>query len=295
MNHEITPGNPPTWDPWAKPEPASQPGPPIATSRRQLIGAGIAGAALSLTALVGVAFVNGSSNATALSSSTTAPSTTSTNAASPQGVGGKVTAISGSTITISAPQHTGRCAPDVANPSADTNTTTYTVTTTDSTTFAKRSKGQVSDFSKGDNVMVVKGESKTAKRIDEVPNFGPSQQTNGTNKRSSRNDRAGRALYGTVESIKGTTVVVREASGKTTTVSTNAKTVVTVLKKVDLASVKVGDRVRVDGTVSGTNVSAQHVIIGDLRPPRPPRHDGQGPGFGPPRGEVPTPNSLPTS
>lgn len=293
MSHNITPGSPPTWDPWETHEPTTQASEKPTATRRQLIGAGIAGAALSLTALVGVAFVNGSSSATALSSSTTAPAASSTQPAQ-HGIGGKVTAVTGATFTVAAPTHNGRCAPDASQATAPT-TTTYTVTTTDATRFAKRSKGKVSDLSKGDNVMVIKGDSTVATRIDEVPNSGPGQKVSGTSKRLPRDDRAGRALFGTVASVNGTSIVVRNATGTSTTVSTNAKTVVTVLVKVDAAAVKSGDRVRVDGTVSGTNVSAKQVIIGDLRPPRPLHNDGQGPGFGPPPDGAPTPNSLPTS
>jgi hypothetical protein len=71
----------------------------------------------------------------------------------------------------------------------------------------------------------------------------------------------GRGVMGTVSAVSGTTVTVTNADGTSYTVdAASAK----VSKIVDLTvgDIKVGDTIGVMGTVSGTNVTAAHIMDG---------------------------------
>jgi ABC-type dipeptide/oligopeptide/nickel transport system ATPase component len=66
---------------------------------------------------------------------------------------------------------------------------------------------------------------------------------------------------GTVSAVDGSTVTITNTDGTTYTVdATNAK----VSKMVDLSvsDIKVGDQVGVMGTISGTSVTATHIMDG---------------------------------
>lgn len=71
----------------------------------------------------------------------------------------------------------------------------------------------------------------------------------------------GPGVMGTVSAVDGSTVTITNTDGTTYTVdATNAK----VSKMVDLSvsDIKVGDQVGVMGTISGTSVTATHIMDG---------------------------------
>lgn len=71
----------------------------------------------------------------------------------------------------------------------------------------------------------------------------------------------GRGVVGTVSAVNGNTITLTDKSGKTYTVdASNAK----ISKVVDLTvgDIKVGDTLGVQGSVSGTTVTAKHVMDG---------------------------------
>ena len=67
---------------------------------------------------------------------------------------------------------------------------------------------------------------------------------------------------GTVTSVSGSTLKITTPQGDAVTVTTDAATRVTVIAKASLKDVKVGDQVRVEGTVDGTTVTATSLHLG---------------------------------
>jgi hypothetical protein len=71
-------------------------------------------------------------------------------------------------------------------------------------------------------------------------------------------------VMGTISSIQGTNVMVKGTDGKTVMVMLNDKTKITQGKaKVELASLKVGDRVVAEGPESQGMITATTVKLGD--------------------------------
>jgi hypothetical protein len=65
---------------------------------------------------------------------------------------------------------------------------------------------------------------------------------------------------GTIQSVNGSTIVVKNRSNKTETVQTSASTTVTEAVKGSLSAVKVGDHVVVLGSTSGSAVTASQIV-----------------------------------
>jgi len=65
---------------------------------------------------------------------------------------------------------------------------------------------------------------------------------------------------GTIQSINGSTIVVKNRANKTETVQTSASTTVTEAVKGALSDVKVGDHVVVLGSTSGSSVTANQIV-----------------------------------
>lgn len=179
------------------------------------------------------------------------------------GTFGTVSSVSGDTITM-----TGR------------NNTTYTVDATNATVTKDGTSSSVSAINDGDTIVVqgtVSGDSITATTI--LDGFGGQGNSGG--------QRMGQGVFGTVASVNGTTLTVTAKfgmNGATSTVYTIDASNATVTKNGTSSSVSdinVGDMVMVQGTVSGTNVTATKI------------NDGIGGGFGG-RGVIP-PHSTSTS
>jgi len=151
------------------------------------------------------------------------------------GVRGTVASVSGSIITV-----TGK------------NGTTYTVDATSakftkSASGAKPAAATISDIAVGDTVAVrgtVSGDSVTATSVRDGAFAGRGGK--------------GRGVAGTVSAVNGNTVTITNSKGVSYTVdATNSK--VSEIVSLPLSGIKVGDKVGVQGTVSGDSVTATHI------------------------------------
>lgn len=163
------------------------------------------------------------------------------------GIGGEVTAVSGTTITL-----TGR------------DNVSYTVDASGATvrTFTNGTPGtgSIADIAVGDKIGVrgtVSGTSVTATEImDGLP---PHDAGHGK----------GPGVRGTVSAISGNTLTITDAEGKTYTVdASNAKA--SKIVSVAVGDIAVGDSVGVMGSVSGTSVTAAHIMTGEIPVPNAP-------------------------
>lgn len=179
--------------------------------------------------------------------------TTAAKAGMPQrmpGVFGAITAINGSTITVSGMSKTG--------------TTTYTVDASSATVTKAGATSTVSSLAVGDKIAVqgtVTGTSVVATEI--MDGFGASMP----GMRGPGGPMRGfGGVMGTVSAVNGNTLTVTGKNGTTYTVDASSAKV---SKVVDLSvgDIKVGDTVGVQGSVSGSSVTAQHIMDG--APPTP--------------------------
>lgn len=169
------------------------------------------------------------------------------------GVFGTVTAISGDSITLSS-KGFGQSA----------TATTYTVDATNATVTRSGAASSVGAIAVGDTLMVqgtVSGDSVTATSInDGVRQMGP-----GPAKIP--------GVFGTVSAISGTTLTVTSkggpsttsTSGTTYTVDASNATVIKDGATSTVSAIATGDTVMVQGTVSGTNVTATKINDGALQ------------------------------
>jgi hypothetical protein len=199
-------------------------------------------------------FAGGAAGMAALASAQT-PATTSA-ASQPHdrsthmmgpGVMGTVSAVSGNTITV-----------------AGKDNTSYTVDATNAKILkgvegAAPTTGSVSDIKVGDTVGVrgtVTGTSVAATEItDGVFMHGV---PGGYGK--------GPGVAGTVSAINGNTITITGKDGVSYTIDA-ASAAVTKISTVAVSDIQVGDSIGVDGAVSGTTVTAKHIMDGmPIRP-----------------------------
>jgi len=163
------------------------------------------------------------------------------------GVFGTVSAISGDTITVTGMQR----------PNSTTTAATYTVDATNATVTKNNTASTVSNIAVGDTVAVqgtLNGTSITATSIRDGVMMGGA--------------RGGRGIGGTVASISGTTLTVTGKTGPnggtatTYTVDASNATVTKSGASSSVLGIAVGDTVMVQGTVSGTNVTATSIRDG---------------------------------
>jgi hypothetical protein len=219
-------------------------------------------------------------------------STKHTKPAKPAAVG-TVTAISGSTLTVTDKQSNTTYTVDASNATITKVTAPSATTGTPTTPPAKPTETtiSVSGIAVGDTVMVqgtVSGTSVTATKIVDGQMFGRRGGMHGPKP----------AAQGTVTAVSGTTLTVTDKQSGTsytvdasnatvkkivaavaaTTTAQPAKPTITTITASDIA---VGDTVMVQGTVSGTNVTATSVTDGNFPAPRfGGRHGGQKPQSG---------------
>jgi hypothetical protein len=150
---------------------------------------------------------------------------------------------------------------------------TVTVATSPSTTFTAASTGSPADVKAGDNVTVLgttSGTTVEAERITDTgsvappdgagaPNGGPPPVVNGP----AGDGRGGPPAAGVVKAVNGSSFTVATTAGTTLTVNTSSSTAVTVVRPSSFAALKVGDEVQVNGTTSGTTVTATNVRVGE--------------------------------
>ncbi len=200
-----------------------------------------------------------------ITSAQTAPAAAATGTAHMRGMGrmrpaavGKVTAISGTKITVSS-----------TNPK-DNTVTTYVVDAS-AATVEKGSAGvtpaaaTLTDISVGDTVMVQGTTSGTSiiatKILDGVMARGGMEMMG-----RGGPGGPGMGARGTVTAVSGSTITV---SGKDSTSYTVNADSAKVSKTVDIAvgDIKVGDEIDAQGTLSGTTVTAVHIMDGIPTPP----------------------------
>lgn len=152
-------------------------------------------------------------------------------------VGGEITAISGTTITI-----------------AGRDGTTYTVDASAATFMKDGAEADLSGFAVGDHAHVMGSIDGTAVKAERVmggmkggPGMGRGHKGRGP------------GVMGTVSSVNGTTITVSGLDGTTYTVEAGSASV---KRMVDgaLSDIAVGDRIGVHGSVSGTTVTAKHIM-----------------------------------
>jgi hypothetical protein len=159
------------------------------------------------------------------------------------GIRGTVSAISGTTLTVTGSQGF----------SSSTSSTTYTVDASNATVNKNGQTSTVSAIAVGDTVMVqgtISGSNVTAKTIRDGMAPKSSIQGNGEP-----------VVAGSVTAINGNTITITNKSNITYTIdATNAKFSVKGVASPTISNVAVGDNLVVQGTVNGTSVTASSVI-----------------------------------
>jgi hypothetical protein len=173
---------------------------------------------------------------------------------------GTVAAVSGNTITLTDAKAS----------------TTYTVDATNAV-IKKHSTpvaGQgptapttitVSGIAVGDTIMVrgtVSGTTITATAIDD------GQMMHGMMGRGGHGF-GGPGVHGTVTAVNGTTLTVQDKDGKTYTVEAAGATAAKI-QKIAVTDVQVGDSVEANGTLTGSTLTAKHLMDGVMEPDQAP-------------------------
>ena len=175
---------------------------------------------------------------TTSTSSTATPSAQTRPMAGPH-VMGTITAINGSTITITAQgKQTG----------------TYTIDASNASVMKDGASSSVSALAVGDKVFAagtINGTSVTATQVFDGK-FGPG-------KRMMMGPRPG--VMGQVTAVNGSTLTVSGKDGKTYTVDAAGATVQKMVTE-PVADIKVGDTIGAMGAVSGTTITAKQIMDG---------------------------------
>lgn len=157
-------------------------------------------------------------------------------------VGGEITAISGTTVTLT-DKRSG---------------TSYTVETSGSTIMKGGASAELSSFAVGDHLMAegtVSGTNVTATKI-----FG-GMPHGGFGKHG-----RGHGVMGEVTAVNGSTITVTGMDGTTYTVNAGDASVKRMTEG-SLSDIAVGDRIGVHGEVSGTTVTAETIMDDMLERP----------------------------
>jgi len=185
------------------------------------------------------------------------------------GVFGTVSAVNGTTLTV-----TAKARPTAANANAAAvaSATVYTVDASNAKVYkgSSTSTVSVSNIATGDTVMVagtVSGSNITATSIrDGVGgtmgrvNRGASSTTPRTMPTTAIQGNGEPVIGGAVTAIDGSTLTVTNASNVTYTINAVNSTIIKNGTSTTIANVAVGDNLIVQGTVSGTSVTASSVI-----------------------------------
>ena len=184
------------------------------------------------------------------------------------GVFGTVSAVSGTTLTVTStmPQRPASGTTTATPPT--TTTTTYTVDASSATVTKANAASSVSAIAVGDTVMVqgtVSGTSVTAKTIRDgiVPMTGKGPGTPGQRPQSGPTIQGNGqpVVGGSVTAVNGSTITVATAAGNISySVDATSATVNKDNATSSVSAISVGDKVVVQGSVSGTSVTANTVI-----------------------------------
>lgn len=168
-------------------------------------------------------------------------------------VAGTITAISSNMITVSTEAR------------GQTAATTYTVDATNATVTKDGAASTLASLAVGDKIFAdgtLSGTTLTATKI--MNGFGGKGMMGmGPGGQHGR----GAGVMGTVSAVSGNTVTVTNSNGTTYTIdATNAK--VTKMVDLNVSDIKVGDTIGAQGTVSGTSVTASHIMDGVPQAPQ---------------------------
>jgi hypothetical protein len=174
---------------------------------------------------------------------------------------GKVTAISGNTITVSA-RAFGKTS------SATPTASVYTVDATSATITKNNVAGTIASIAVGDTIMVqgtVTGTNVAATTIRDgmTPGrgmMGKPGTTPGGQATPAITGNGQPVVAGAVTAISGSTITITNKSNVTYTIDATSATVNKAGATAALANIAVGDSVVVQGTVNGTNVTASTII-----------------------------------
>jgi co-chaperonin GroES (HSP10) len=171
------------------------------------------------------------------------------------GVMGTVSAISGSTFTVSG-RGLGR--------NAASSTETYTVNAASARVVKNGSTSSVSAIAVGDKVFVrgtVSGTNVAATLIRDGA-AKPENGRNWSNQTSSLIQGNGQpVIAGAISAISGDTITVSTKSGISYVVAASGAKVVDGKNQTSLSNLAVGDTVIVQGSVNGTQVTASSIIV----------------------------------
>ncbi|MCE9643937.1 DUF5666 domain-containing protein [Candidatus Parcubacteria bacterium] len=157
-------------------------------------------------------------------------------------VGGTITAISGSTLTVTAKTKTGD--------------TTYTINAANATVTKDGAASTLAGLAVGDKVMAlgtVNGSSVAATSIMSGKGFGPGKPG------MRGGPGMGHGVMGKVTAVNGSTITVAGPDGKSYTVNAGSATIHRMVTG-SLSDVVVGDTIGVQGTVSGNTVTAKEIM-----------------------------------
>lgn len=182
------------------------------------------------------------------------------------GVFGKVTAINGTSITLSGRQGFGSTTPSV----------TYTVDASNATVKKDGATSTVSAIAVGDTIAVqgtVTGSNVAAVSIfDGVMGRmgydgkgGPGAGRPGTASSTPVLGNGQPVIAGTVSAVSGSSLTLTTSSGVTYAVDASAAKVLAGADTIALSNVAVGNKVLVQGAVNGTSITASTVIDQSVR------------------------------
>jgi hypothetical protein len=226
------------------------------------------------------------------------------------GVFGSVTAISGTTLTVTSEGRPARKDASSTAAVTDASSTVYAVDASNAKVYKDNATTTVSlsSVAVGDSVMVegtVSGTSVTATTIRDgvmkqggqgMPggnrNFDGASSTRPTSSSTPKATIKGNGepvVGGDVTAISGTTLTITNTSNVTYTIDAASTTVVVKGASSTLGSIAIGDTLVVQGTVNGTSVAASSIIDQGTKPTNvsstnssssQPRDDGGFGGFG---------------
>lgn len=185
-----------------------------------------------------------SASTTSTSTSTQAPDTQGSRP-KPAAIG-EVTAISGNTITLTDKMSGTTYTIDASSATIEK----HAAPSTTGTQPKAPTTISVSGIAIGDTLMVqgtVNGNSITATEIHDGMPFGHGGR--------------GHGVHGTVTAVNGSTLTVTSADGTTYTVDASSATA-SKIQTMSVGDVTVGDSINVDGTISGSTITAQHLMDG---------------------------------
>ena len=220
----------------------------------------------SVIALGAIAMVGGGLGVAAMANADTLAPTTTTSSISAQaargahapGVMGKVTAVNGTTLTVSSTNRKTSAVTVYTVDATNAKVMKFTAPTTQGAARVAPATITVSGISVGDTVMVsgtISGTNVTATNIMDGMMMGG----HGMGGRGGQQGPHG--ATGKITAVNGSTVTITDSKGNTYTIDASSSK----LEKISTISVSdlaVGDTISVQGTVSGTSVAAKNIIDG---------------------------------